>query len=180
MGTADFVRFTLRTLLAHRLRTALTAFGVSWGIFMLVLMLAGGSGLENGARRDFQGTATNSFFVWGQRTSKPYNGLPVGRQIIFANEDIGAIRAQYLGSLAGKILRINPATVVQAYRDLELEGLVIGVTAKRALWESLRGAVGETIDGISLGELSARADEQRTRLEELRGRAAAEAFTGRS
>ena len=59
---------------------------------------------------------------------------------------------------------------------MELAGLVIGVTGKLALWESLRSAVGESLDGISFAELAARADDQRSRLEVLRKRAAAEAF----
>lgn len=61
-------------------------------------------------------------------------------------------------------------------RVVELEGLVIGVTGKLALWESLRTAVGESLDGIEFAALSERAADQRSRLEALRERAAAEAF----
>jgi hypothetical protein len=61
-------------------------------------------------------------------------------------------------------------------RVVELEGLVIGVTGKLALWESLRTAVGESLDGIEFAALSERAADQRSRLEALRKRAAAEAF----
>ena len=48
---------------------------------------------------------------------------------------------------------------------VELEGLVIGVTGKLALWESLRAAVGEAVDGIDFAELAERAGDQRARLE---------------
>lgn len=61
-------------------------------------------------------------------------------------------------------------------RLLELEGLVVGVTGKLALWESLREAVGESIDGTGFEVLAERARDQRTRLEALHDRAAGEAF----
>jgi putative ABC transport system permease protein len=39
--------------------------------FMLVIMLGAGNGLKNGVMSDFKGTATNSFFMWTQKTTKP-------------------------------------------------------------------------------------------------------------
>ena len=80
------------TLRGNTLRTLLTALGVFWGLLMLTLMLGFGNGLEVGVRRNMRGLATNSFFMWGQRTSKPYAGLKAGRAISFDNEDIEAIR----------------------------------------------------------------------------------------
>ncbi len=82
----------LTTLQRHKLRTLLTAFGVFWGIFMLVLLLGVGRGLEKGVYANFEGLATNSFFVWGGKTSLPYKGLNPGRWIEINNADIEAIR----------------------------------------------------------------------------------------
>ncbi|MBT8194859.1 MAG: ABC transporter permease [Bacteroidia bacterium] len=82
----------IAVLRKNKLRTALTAFGVLWGILMLVLMLGAGTGLENGIKSNFGGTATNSFFVWAQRTSKPYMGLPPNRSFRYTNEDAIAIK----------------------------------------------------------------------------------------
>jgi len=64
-------------LFRNRLRTALTAFGVFWGIFLLMIMLGTGVGLRNGIMRDFEGGATNSFFIWTQVTQKPWAGMRV-------------------------------------------------------------------------------------------------------
>ena len=73
-------------------RTFFTAFGVFWGIFMLVVMLGSGKGLRNGVYQGFGDFATNSFFMWAQRTSMPYQGFKKGRSYNFTNSDIEAIR----------------------------------------------------------------------------------------
>ncbi len=77
----------------HKLRSLLTAFGVFWGIFMLVLLLGAGRGLEKGALSSFGDMAKNSVFFWGSRTQLPYKGLNPGRYIQFNNADIDAVRA---------------------------------------------------------------------------------------
>ena len=81
----------MHTLKKNKLRTFLTAFGVFWGIFMLIIMLGSGNGLENGVRSGMGDFATNSFFVWTERTSMPYKGFPRGRSFNFKNDDIQAL-----------------------------------------------------------------------------------------
>jgi len=85
------------TVRKNRLRTALTALGVFWGMFMLLLMLGFGNGLERGVTRNMSGFATNAVYVWGQRTTMPYHGLPPGREIEYTNDDIDAIARQVDG-----------------------------------------------------------------------------------
>ncbi|MDX1753868.1 MAG: ABC transporter permease [Salinimicrobium sediminis] len=84
----------LEALSANWFRTVLTAFGVLWGIFILVILLAAGKGLENGVKQGFGGMATNSMFMWSQTTSKPYKGLPQGRRFSFKTGDVEAIKEQ--------------------------------------------------------------------------------------
>lgn len=78
----------------NRMRTLLTAFGVFWGIFMLILLLGSGTGLHNGVVQGFSDSATNSFFLWGQRTTEPYRGLSVGRDVDMTVADADAIRRE--------------------------------------------------------------------------------------
>ncbi len=80
-----------KTLKSNKLRTFLTAFGIFWGIFMLMIMLGAGEGLKNGVTHQFGDFATNSFFIWTQKTSKPYKGLKRDRWWHFESTDIQAI-----------------------------------------------------------------------------------------
>lgn len=87
----------LHTLRRNKLRTIMTAAGVMWGIFMLVLMLGFGNGLERGVMHNMVGFVSNSVYVWGQRTSMPYQGLAPGRRIRFTTRDIDAIKSEVPG-----------------------------------------------------------------------------------
>lgn len=84
----------LEAMNANKFRTLLTAFGVSWGIFILIILLALTNGLRNGVSADFGDFATNSMFMWSQGTSKPYKGLPKGRFFNFKLEDVQVLKDQ--------------------------------------------------------------------------------------
>ena len=83
----DRWREILEILWRRRLRTALTALSVAWGIFMLVLLLAAGQGLSNGAKAEFSRNASNSVYVFPGRMSKPHQGNPVGKPVQLYNDD---------------------------------------------------------------------------------------------
>lgn len=85
----------LEALNANKFRTFLTAFGVFWGITILVLLLALTNGLKNGVTADFGDFATNSMFMWTQGTSKPYKGLPKGRYFNYKIDDVAAIKSEF-------------------------------------------------------------------------------------
>jgi len=80
------------SLKQNKLRSFLTAFGVFWGIFMLIVMLGSGNGLQNGVTQGFGDFATNSVFIWTQRTTVEYKGFPKGRFFNYDNADIIAIQ----------------------------------------------------------------------------------------
>lgn len=82
----------LDVLRRNRLRTILTALSVAWGIFVLVLLLAAGKGLQNGVRHDFRDDATNSIWIRRGKTSKPFEGHAPGRRVVFRNSDLPALR----------------------------------------------------------------------------------------
>jgi putative ABC transport system permease protein len=81
------------TLRKNRLRALLTASGVFWGLFMLILLLGLGKGLERGAKTNLADLAPRAIYVWSHRTGMPYRGLQPGRYLKFENDDIVRIAA---------------------------------------------------------------------------------------
>lgn len=69
----------LQTLTRNKSRSLLTAFGIFWGVFMLVLLMGSGKGLQRLMASNFEGVAQNSGFVFANRTSKAYKGFKSGR-----------------------------------------------------------------------------------------------------
>jgi putative ABC transport system permease protein len=91
MFNKDRWKEILEVLSSNVFRTLATSFGVGWGIFILIILLAAGKGLENGIRADFGDIATNTMFMWSRNTTMPYKGLPKGRRFSFKLEDVQAI-----------------------------------------------------------------------------------------
>ncbi|EJF10328.1 ABC transporter permease [Pontibacter sp. BAB1700] len=81
----------LGTMQKNKLRTFLTAFGVFWGIFMLVLLLGAGKGLENGVYNRFGAGAKNSIYLWTGKTALAHKGMSPGREIKLTNQDIASV-----------------------------------------------------------------------------------------
>jgi putative ABC transport system permease protein len=79
------------TITRNRVRSLLTGFGVFWGIFMLMIMMGAGHGLEHGMMKNIEGFATNSCFMGSSTTSKPYKGFQRGRNWNIHNKDIDVL-----------------------------------------------------------------------------------------
>ncbi|HZK97267.1 MAG TPA: ABC transporter permease [Prolixibacteraceae bacterium] len=79
-------------LTKNKIRSLLTAFGVFWGIFMLIVMAGAGKGLEHGVSDGIARFATNSAFFWTDRTSEPYKGFKRGRNWNMEAEDLVYLR----------------------------------------------------------------------------------------
>ncbi|PIB27308.1 ABC transporter permease [Maribacter sp. 4G9] len=92
MFNKDRWKEIVEVMSSNVVRTIATAFGVGWGIFILIILLAAGKGLENGIRQDFNGVATNTIFMWTETTSMAFEGLPEGRNFNFKLEDVELLR----------------------------------------------------------------------------------------
>lgn len=77
-----------------KLRTSITVIGVLWGIFLFITLLGAARGMENGFDREFRNLATNSIFLWAQRTGMPHEGFQRGRRLQLKIQDVDAILKQ--------------------------------------------------------------------------------------
>lgn len=103
MFDLDLWKEILSALKKNRLRSFMTAFGVFWGIFMLIIMSGAGKALENGVMDGIKSFASNSAFFWSEPTSKPYKGFQRGRRWNYDNDDI-----QYLRQNISEIDYLSP------------------------------------------------------------------------
>lgn len=124
-----------QSLKRHKMRTFLTALAVWWGIFMLVILLGAGNGLQNSFEHGFGDDALNSIWIWPERTTIPYNGLKPGRYIRFHNDDYEMLKNEIEGiehvtgryyvssrnmtEWEGKTLQINIRSVHPGHQFLE-------------------------------------------------------------
>lgn len=90
------------TIRKNRLRTLLTGISVASGIFILVVLLGFGQGMQNGIAKEFEGDASNRVGVWTQTTTKEYKGLNPGRRIRLRNENYAYLENKYADELEHK------------------------------------------------------------------------------
>ena len=78
MSFRDLLADTFHTLAAHKRRTALTLFGITWGIVSIVLMVAAGEGLRVGFERKKAEFGRDFIVFWAGRTSLQVGGARAG------------------------------------------------------------------------------------------------------
>lgn len=82
---------------SNKLRTFATAFGVFWGILMLILLLGMGEGLHKGLQRTMLLDAANSIWISPWRTSMAYEGMPAARRLGFVEDDLASVEQHIPG-----------------------------------------------------------------------------------
>lgn len=105
----------LVTITRNKTRSLLTAFGVFWGIFMLVALMGSGQGMEQELRKEFEGFATNSGFIFAQKTGEAYKGFRKGR-----SWDLEMADVERIGKLAP--IEISTPSVAQWGKTAIYEG----------------------------------------------------------
>lgn len=95
MFSRDRWREIFETIRKNKLRTFLSGFTVALGILIFVILFGFGNGLKNQFQEFFLDDATNTFFLFPGRTSKPYKGFKSNRQIEFKNDDLADIRENF-------------------------------------------------------------------------------------
>ena len=94
MPDLDNYKELMQTLLRNKARSLLTGFGIFWGIFMLVALMGGGSGMKEMLNTNFEGFATNAAMIWAQPTTKAFHGFRKGREWHLTMDDVARLRQQ--------------------------------------------------------------------------------------
>src|SRR5436309_12746359 len=90
----DLLRDTVHTLSAHKLRTALTMFGIAWGIVSITLMVAAGEGLRVGQAKVAEQFGKDIMIGFAGRTSLQAGGTRAGRALQWRAHDHETVQAQ--------------------------------------------------------------------------------------
>ncbi len=88
----DFIREVFETIIKQKWRSLLTAFGVFWGIFILVILVGAGMGMKNGIISAFTNIPSNTLICMTGNTVLPYKGFDSGRSWKMTNSDISKLR----------------------------------------------------------------------------------------
>lgn len=86
------IRQFFRDMRSQKLRTLLTMFGILWGTVSIVILMAFGTGLQEYQVMRFNGLGESITILWPGITSKPWQGLPRGRQIRLTEDDVALMK----------------------------------------------------------------------------------------
>lgn len=122
----DIIQEIFQSLRRNKLRTTLTGLSVSWGIFILIILLGAGNGLKNGVSSNFSDRATNSVTLWSGTTSMPHEGLKSGRNLQFSEKEINAIENQLTESrlVTARISRTQNISNGAEYGSYQIRGVM--------------------------------------------------------
>lgn len=137
-----------QSLWRHRVRTALTTLSVAWGTFVLVVLLGAGRGLQNSVAWQFRDDATNSIWLYSGETSRPFEGRPVNRPILFDNDDFDRLlRIEGIDRATGRFYLRGPTI---AYKQRSASFSVRSVHPDHQYLENTQITAGRFLDPLDL------------------------------
>jgi putative ABC transport system permease protein len=115
------------TIRKNKLRTFLTGLSVASGIFILVILLGFGQGMQNGIAQEFEKDASNRIIVWTQVTTKEHKGLNPGRPIQMRNENYDFIETKFSEDIKDKSANLFVGGALVNYKKESVGYSVQGV-----------------------------------------------------
>lgn len=136
----------------NKMRTALTGFAVSWGIFMLIVLLGAGNGLMNSFMQGGGGFATNSVSVGGGWTSKPYDGLKQGRRIRLDDGDVAATGGELFADNVEFVSATVGTNATVSYGKKSISGYIDGIYPAAQVMEKKEMRAGRFINDKDIAD----------------------------
>lgn len=116
------------TIRKNKLRTFLTGLSVASGIFILVILLGFGQGMQNGIAKEFEQDAATSVWVWPGVTTIEYKGMNPGRPIQLRNENYDFVATLLEDQIENKSPRLFVRNTFVNYKNETLAYYVQGVS----------------------------------------------------
>ncbi|PRX57738.1 ABC transporter permease [Flagellimonas meridianipacifica] len=145
------------TIRKNKLRTFLTGLSVASGIFILVILLGFGQGMQNGIEQEFKQDASTSVWAWPGVTSKEYKGLNPGRRIQFINDNFETVSSMYREDIEYESARIFVRDITVNYGKEALVYSVQGVASDFQFIENTGMIEGRFVnfqDEMSMGKVA--------------------------
>ncbi|MCQ2067088.1 MAG: ABC transporter permease [Bacteroidaceae bacterium] len=136
----------------NKMRTALTGVAVSWGIFMIIVLLGAGNGLMNAVGNNLSDVQTNTMMVGGGWTSKPYDGLQSGRRIVLDDHDVMTVAGPAFSANVDEVTATTSQSGTVSYRDNHFSGSLSGVYPSYCTMEGIRMVSGRFLNPNDLQE----------------------------
>ncbi len=137
------------TITRNKTRSLLTAFGIFWGIFMLVALMGGTKGVQDLLAKQFVGFATNSGFMGTNQTSKAYKGFQQGRFWEMTNDDVERVRVS-VPEIEVVTPNITKWGIDMVYQENKISGTIKGLYPLYAKIEEPNITMGRYINDMDI------------------------------
>lgn len=128
----DFWQEVLQTIRCQKWRSLMTAFGVFWGLLMLMFLIGAGVGFREGAVGQLNRMPSNSVAYFSKPTTMPYQGFDRGRTWQIDENDLTAINSAFPNAIKTcvyvKYLPESGSLIQVSADDMQDELSVVGVS----------------------------------------------------
>ena len=137
----------------NKLRTFLTGFAISWGIFILIVLLAAGNGLMNGVSEEFIDQSTNVYMIYSGETSIPFKGHGTNRSIMFTDKDI-----RFLETEVKEVEQVSPRIYQNGFANFGDKSGSIFVQGVKPVFKDINNT--KMLEGRFISELDEKSSEK--------------------
>ena len=149
----EFIHEIASSLRNNKLRTALTGFAVSWGIFLLIVLLGAGNGLMNSFRGNVGDFISETITVEGWYTSKPYKGYKDNRRIRLDQKDLDYTQSpQWDGTIYNVTTSTSSTSAKLVLDQNSVNGWFLGAMPAHQTQFKIKMAAGRFINDKDLQE----------------------------
>ncbi len=144
---SDIIQEIGSTLRSNKLRTALTGFAVSWGIFLLICLLGAGNGLMNSFMGNVDEFISRNITVEGWYTSEPYAGYQANRRIQLDEKDVAHTTGpEWADVITDVTYTTESRTDTLRYGPYTVSGYTFGVTPEYLQKQKTKVAAGRALN----------------------------------